>query len=371
MESIEQLRNDKLPLVSLEKAVRVTGMQLGNLLIHLADNNICLFLTRPEEAHIYCVTQSLAMTFRKGTYPEAIYSPVLEINSSGFIKPKRDDDHIDANHFDYLILSNNAYRHLTERDSVLSAKLFRQIAYVDKRKPTPIIVSASNYFKKHLPGAHLLKSLNSKFACYVRNEEYPSSLQIISVTISPRELLVSRIELLDLFNTHEKAQTTFPNELTEHLQPWKSDFLRALNIAAYELYSKMSKIEAKNSSKKSQDIHESIKKQLPINSQASTKISTAAPLLRHEIDQSAAKNYLNRKNIDTRKYPYYFSHKLIYLNVKCREYHDEYLLEGGHKLIINHIKGELGEEEAIPKNTIPRIANVIRPNYEEIKRHGD
>ncbi|MEA3250609.1 MAG: hypothetical protein U9Q35_03365 [Pseudomonadota bacterium] len=372
MESIELLRSDKLPLVSLDKAVGVTGMQLGNLLIHLADKDVSLFLKRPKEAHIYCVTQSLAMTFRKGTYPEAIFSPPRETNPSGFIKPKRGDDHIDANHFDYLVLSSYDYRSLTERDSALSAKLFGQTAYVNKSKPAPITVDASGYFREHLPKTSPLKELKAKFACYVRNEEHPSALKLINVNINPEELLVSRTALLDLFNTQEKTHDAFPSELTEHLQPWKSDFLRALNIAAYELYSKMSKIEARNSEKKAQDIQESIKKQLPRNSQASTKISTAAPLLRHEVDQSDAKNYLDNKDIDTRKYPHYFSHSLMYLNEKSKEYHDAYItLKDRHPVYIRDIINEFKTDKVIPGNTEKRIANVVKPNYEEIKRHGE
>ncbi|WP_280570857.1 hypothetical protein, partial [Chromohalobacter sp. 296-RDG] len=59
--------------------------------------------------------------------------------------------------------------------------------------------------------------------------------------------------------------------------------------------------------------------------------------------------------------------KLIYLNEKCKEYHDDYI---SHKKSNPHnassILADLDSEGIIPENTARRISNKIKPDYETI-----
>jgi len=368
MDTIEQLHSDPRPLVSLSEVCAVTGKPIGELLIKLADQDTPLLLTRPEKIRIFCVVPSPTTPFHEEIYQEAIIELRGTKKTTAPLIQRRSEAYADASHFSYLVLTTSDYLTLTERGSSLSADLFNEVSYIDNPKKELITTSAYSYYRDHFDNAHIFRALKAKFICYTESKEWPSALKKISVNIRPEELLVSRRHLASYKNTDLKQSASFPPELQKHLQPWKSDFLIALNLAAHELYSKMSKNEARNSRIKPQDIQEAIKKKLSKNSQTISKISTAAPLLRHDENQKAAKEHLVKNNVDTRHYPHYFSQNLIYLNEKCREYHDEYLLEGSHKLKIEYIKNQMKKEKIIPNNTIPRIANSVRPNYEEIKR---
>ncbi|MGC3875046.1 hypothetical protein ACPF7Z_17480, partial [Halomonas sp. GXIMD04776] len=283
-------------------------------------------------------------------------------HSAGHRKINREETCIDANHFRYLVLMNYDYLQFLDGDINLSVKHFSQAAFIEKDEPKLSFISAKKYFFEHSPKSHPLQWLKAKFACYYENEEYPSVLNLKSVPIYAKELLVPREVMLDLIKNEKKPNESLPPELTEHLQTWKSEFLCALNIAAYKLYSNINKKDLIDSKVKPSHIKTTIEKELSANNTKDQKTSLSATLLRHDHDQQKAKEYL--KPIETEHYPHYFSHKLIYLNEKCRKYLDEYSLdEKSTRHTATSIERDLTGDGIIPENTARRIASEIKPKY--------
>ncbi|WP_280570232.1 hypothetical protein, partial [Chromohalobacter sp. 296-RDG] len=320
MQSIEHLRNDTRPMLQLGKASEVIGEPLGNLLSRLVEHGTPLFLRKPRNAHIYCVTPTWS-----GTYKEIIsITEVMGLHNTTN-RPFINAHEIEANHFSYLVIQAPDYSKLLHADTNLSIRFFREAAAPRKDKEGYELTTA---FQNTLDHGYrpLYGPLRSRFACYFEEEKIPTgitkTLILKDVKCNAEELLVSRTELLGIIDQKNNSKTTHPPELEPHLQPWKSEFLHALNIAAYRLFSNLSMSEIKNSTVKPATITETIKEQLSTK-ESTTILSPAATLLRPEHDQSKAKEHL--KNKDTIHYPHYFSAKLIYLNEKCKEYHDDYI----------------------------------------------
>lgn len=356
MEMIEQLRNDPRPLFSLSDVCAVTGESLGELLLQLADKDTPLFLKRPKEARIFCVTQSQPMPLREATYPEAIISPPRGLNSSGFMTPKRGDTHIDASHFNYLVLTIDDYTPLTEGGSRLSVKLFRQTAYIDKGRDDPITVNASAYYREHLPKAIPLEKMKAKFACYFQNKEWPSTFNFTSATINPEELFVSRTSLLDRGLSDSKQSTCLPPELLCHLQPWKSELLLALNKAALKIHTNNVENKTFNKDEAIAAINEYINGSRP----SETIIDRLPIILRHDRQPRNFKKAVNSNS--AQKYPAYFSPRLIYLNEMCEKYYNAYHGSDNQKLpTAKIVKDKLQEDGIIDRDTARRIASNIIP----------
>jgi hypothetical protein len=279
---------------------------------------------------------------------------------------------VEATQFRYLIASVSDYLDLLESDSPLQVKFFGGSAFIEQKGAKISIVSAAQYFRECLPDSHFPHSLKAKFACYIQGAperiELPLTLHLTAMEVNAEDLLVDRTLLLSLIDSDEEVEKEkdelLPPEITEHLQPWKSEFLRAMNISAYNIYSSNKKNKTSKSIVKTTDIKEDLKNQLSENTQSDTKVSLAATLLRHEHSNLIPNKYLSKR--DTNNYPNYFSIKLIYLNEKCKEYHDEYST-GESPHTATSINSELDEDNIIPKNTARRIASEIKPIYEKIK----
>lgn len=361
METIEQLRNDTRPLVSLGKASVATCEPLGNLLIQLADKDIPLFLKRPEGALIFCITPSPSIAFRKRKYPESIILYSRAQDPTGFIEPKRGDTHIDATHFEYLVLSSHDYHPLTESDSPLPIKLFSQVAYIEKSNIRPVTVEATEYYRRNLPRKNPinlphLNNLEDKFACYFTNDEWPSVLNLTTVIINPEELLVSRAALLENVIDGNQQNSTFPLEIQEHLQLWKSELLLALNKAAFIFFSNNKDIKDVSNHR----IIEAIKEQINGRKPSETTLNRVATILRQDRQPT---NFKHAVNIESaRKYPKYFTPQLIYLNIKCEEYYDACHDSERQKLpTATEIKYDLQHDRVINSDTAVRIASSLIP----------
>lgn len=356
METIEQLHSDPRPLVSLANVSAVTGESLGELLLRLAGNDIPLFVERPEEARIFCVTQSLPMPHREATYPEAILSPSRGLNPPGFMTPKRGETHIDASHFNYLVLTSADYAPLTEGGSRLSVKLFRQTAYIDKGGDEPITVNASDYYREHLPKASPLEKMKAQFSCCYQNKEWPSTFKFTSVTINSEELLVSRTSLLDRVLSYSKQSTCLLPELQCHLQPWKSDLLLALNKAAFKVHSN----DNENKIFSKEQVMAAINEQINGSRPSDTTLSRLATLLRHDRQPANYRKAVNSNS--TNKYPPHFTPQLIYLNEKSEKYYTDY--QGSKNQTLPSAKAvqlELQEDGVISKDTAIRVASALIP----------
>lgn len=184
--------------------------------------------------------------------------------------------------------------------------------------------------------------------------------------VHAENLLVDRKHLLDIIML-ENEKDVFPPELMKHLQPWKSEFLHAMNIAAYKLYSNIERSKITDVKLEAKTIQETILKELTEKKVSNTKLSTAATLLRHDYDNPKAKNFISHTDIQS--YPIYFSYKLKYLNDKCKKYHDDYYNKiTKHEMLVELIEDELHKDNIIPDNTIKRLSSTIKPNYKKITR---
>nr|WP_298522129.1 hypothetical protein [uncultured Halomonas sp.] len=362
MQTIEQLRKDTRPLLRLDTASIIANEPLGNLLTRLAAKDTPLLVQRPPEARIYCVTRTDTI-FKK--YPESILDLSDTHLLTGGRKPRRGATEVEANHFSYLVLMAYEYINLLDGEIALFINYFRQAAIFNKSESRLDFVDAALYIRDRIPDLFLLKFLEGKFACYTNNEEWPGAFSLRALKVKPEELLISRASLLDLIENKDMPSEAFPPELKEHLQPWKSEFLRAMNIAAYGLYAQCKKIEIQNSNISSSSIKETIASHLSSKTESDTKISLAATLLRHDHGQLEAKRHLDQEKIN--HYPSHFSYRLIFLNEKCREYKEDYLKNSkARPQKSSTIENDLSENGVIPKNTARRIAGEIKPDYEEI-----
>lgn len=367
MESIEQLRRDPRPLISLGTASAATGESLGHLLSRLADKSIPLLIHRPPHARIYCVTPTDSGF---GQYQES----VLDLTKIRFtiagIKPhSRGNTYVEASHFRYLVLMEHDYSEFLDGGITLSIKLFNQAATLDKNYSGLGLVSATQYFRKHFQNSSFPQWIKAKFACYFENEKWSEAFSLRSLQAKPEELLVSRTALLGLIDKRKNPNEPLPPGLTEHLQPWKSELLRAMNIAAYRIYSHLNRTELSDFKIEAKSIKEAIAKELIVKPKSDTKLSTAATLLRPDLDNPKAKNFISHTAIQN--FPYYFSYKLMYLNDKCKKYHDNYINKSdSHPVKVHDIENELKEEKVIPENTIIRISSAIKPIYNKFSRSG-
>lgn len=360
MRSIEQLRRDQRPLISISTASEVTGEPLGNLLSHLADNDISLFLQRPEEAYIYCVTQSPSVAFREGTYQETIISIPTRPIPSGFTKPKRGETHIDANQFGYLVLSNYDYRALLDGEISLSIKFFSEIANIVKGKLDPNLVNARSYYRKHIPAACLTQILKARFGCYLQNKDHPSAFNLTNVAIEPEKLLVSRTDLLNLIEDDEKPNASFPAEIINHLQPWKSDLLLGLNKAAFIIHSNEKSITKNKKTISKTEVQEAIIESTHGTIPSDTTLNRLTTLLRDQRQPVNFKKVVNGSS--AQKYPAYFTPRLIYLNEMCEKYYMKCHSSETQKLpTASIVKIDLQQEGVISSDTAVRIASAIIP----------
>nr|WP_299379705.1 hypothetical protein [uncultured Halomonas sp.] len=362
MQTIEQLLRDKRQLAKLGTVSAVTGEPLGNLLSRLADRNTSLLFQRPPEARLYCVTQSDS---GYGEYPKSI----LDLSKTRLLtekhKPRRGTTYVEASYFDYLVLMANDYTDLLDGDVTLPINYFSQATALKKNEPKLGFITATQYFREKIPNSIFSQQIKAKFASYLENGEWPGIFNIKCLQVKSEELLIPRQALLDLIGNKEKLNNPFPPELIEHLQPWKSNFLRAMNIAAYELYSHCTQTEIKNHNINSSSIKKAIVSNLSLKTGSDAKISSAATLLHHGHDQLKAKNYLRERDI--KLYPGCFSYKLIYLNEKCKEYCSDYSQDiNSSPHTATSIERDLTDEKVIPKNTVRRLAGEINPDYGKI-----
>ncbi|XKF17054.1 hypothetical protein LL947_09240 [Halomonas sp. BLK-85] len=370
MQTIDQLRRDTRPLTQLGTVSDVTGEPLGSLLSRLAAKNIPLFVERPHEAHLYCVPQK-----QVGKYQEVIVTSTSEFMPSVPHITKKEIAPVEANHFRYLVLSSQDYSHLLDGDIALSAKLFSQVAFRESEVTDLSLVSAPQFIKEHLPNAHFHQRIKAKFACYFEerpnNEKTPDTLKMKRVQANAENLLISRKALLGLLGSEEKPDEPYPPELTEHLQPWKSEVLQALNKTAYDLYSYNYNTDETDKKLSSTAIEEAISTPAPPKRAdekelSETTISLCATMLRPKNNKPHIRQFLGQKTIDC--YPFYFSLKLMYINEKSKEYHDNHLAGGEIPEYIQTVERNLLKDKILTLDLCNRLASDILPNYKEINR---
>lgn len=368
MQTIEQLRRDIRPVRRLGTVSAVTGEPIGSLLIRLADKGTPLFVQPPPEGRIYCVIQT---SFE--AYQESILDLSARHMPPGRRIPNKDTTYVKANDFSYLVLMEQDYSYLLDGDDTLSPKLFSQAAYRGSDETDLAVVSAPQYFKDRLPNSHFHQRIKAKFACYVEekieHQAYAGALRLMSARISAEELLVSRTALLDLLGPEEKSNKRYPAELEEHLQPWKSDVLQALNKTAYDLYSHNNNTEGTDEKLSSTSIQEAISNPIPPKKAngkklSQTTISLCTTLLRPKNNKPHIRQFLGHQTID--RYPFYFSLKLIYINEKCKEYHDNYLAGEEIPKYKQNFEGNLTKDKILTLDLCNRLASEIVPIYGEI-----
>lgn len=358
MQTIKDIRRDTRHLIMLGKASAGLGEPLDSLITRLADQKVSLFVRRPDNAHLYCVAPSVLRGYRESI------SPLSHLVSGNHL----DIDYsvVEANHFQYLVLSSTDYVELLYADTDLSVKLFSGAAFQDKDKINFSLTSAVQFFEKHQPNTYYHQLTQAKFALFFSSGKLPIMLEMNSIRIKAEDLLVSRTALIELLGEEGELDETLPPELMNHLQPWKSEFLHAMNIAAYNLYSNYNKEEDINSNIKSSLIQEAIKANIDTDSE--TKISLSATLLRPEHDEVHIKRFLGNSTIEC--YPSYFSLKLIYINEKCKELHDNYLANKEVPKQVKEIENNLKIDKIISEEAGRRLAREIEPIYEKIKPYS-
>lgn len=356
MQTIEQLRNDPRPLVSLSEVCAVTGKPLGELLLQLADQDTPLFLTRPEKFRIFCVVPSQTLPLREETYQEVIMDLRVTSTSKGPLILRRGETYVEASHFNFLTLTTFDYLALTKRSSSLSANLFSEVAYIGDSENEPTTISASSYYRDHFENAQIFRATKARFICYSKNMEWPSSLNKISVEITPEKLLMSRKYLSDQKDTGKKHTTSLSPELQQHLQSWKSDLLIALNKAAFKFYSNDKENKTFCKEEAIAAINENVNGSRP----SETTLNRLATLLRHDRQPANYKKAVN--NTSTNKYPAQFSPQLIYLNEKCEKYHTDYQ-DSKNKTLpsAKSVKIDIQEDGVISKDTAIRVASALIP----------
>lgn len=360
MQTIEQMRTDPRPLVSLSHASAMTGEPLGSLLTQLADKDTLLFLRRPDKARIYCVTPSLRTVLRDEEYPESIIEDSNNNRSNLHCTTVTRGSFFSAFNFNYLALTKNDYFDFTHGLNKTSITLFDQAANIENKNI--ISSSAHAYIKNQDKYKNPLLKFKAKFACYFSSSKNPTSFNIESVPITIEDTFISRESLFDLFEKDKKISDEIPPELRTHLQPWKSDFLKAMNTASYKIFSDplITKVDNISTSK----IKEALLSEL-IKKESDSKTSPAATLLRHDhLPMKRNSHFISNKK---QHYPNFFSFRLIYLNEKCAEIYNNYLSNKNFKPPkTSNLLDELINEGIIPENTARRIAGEIKPNYKYV-----
>lgn len=357
MSSLNQLQQDPRPLVRLDTASEALKESLGSLISRLDDLGIPLFMQRPHDAQMYCLTPSSGGSYQKCilTSPgNKVLNQVSNLSGSQFV--------FEAKKFEYIVLDNYMYSSLMAGDVTLTVECFRNAAHLSANGHSIEIKGASDYCKEKNEKLNYFERTKARFACYFQehpvNNVTPNFLSLKTMHVRTSDLMFSRTALLDLSSPIDD-NNTLPSELTQHLEPWKSSFLKALNRAAHEVYSEIPQSASIPTEVSLLSIQKVIKNKLPHSEASDTKISLCASLIR-----------LNRQKIESLEhsrpqlsghYPTCFSYKLKYINDKSKLYYESSLAGQGAQHSATSIEADLNGDNIISKDVARRIASKLKP----------
>lgn len=358
VQTIEQMRQDPRPLVSISNASAVTGRPLGSLLMQLATADACIFIECPKNVHIYCVVPQPETVLRSETLPPHINDQSSNNETQKHLKNIKETIYANASHFSYVALSPADIRPFINGQKTTSVDNFSHAVNVDYKKEEISLVSAGSYIRGHAVKESIPLSFKAKFAAYYPEYQKSSALYLGNFIVHEEELLISKKSLIDISQEASWEKGSYPDELASQLQPWKSCFLKAMNIAAYKISLGLA------GSKNHDTSPENILTAEMREEASKTKISVAVTILAHNRKPLSGISHIAEEAME--RYPSYFSSALIYLNEKCHSLKDDYINNHDSRPPkVDTLVDELFKEGNIPINTARRIATDIRPNYEK------